>query len=197
MVDNGEGECDAFRRRLGGVFDVRDPAVVFGEELMARKERRGVAVGADAEEDEVKDGKTRRVLLREFVDELLLVRVGELLEVVRERVIDGVDVVARDGDLGEELVRAEEMIGVGVVERHDALIGVEDLPAIWSDDGPRYINATYIPFIPFHTGSVDERVKLLGEGAAGESDGELALLFDRLFLRLDDEVGKGVAKLCG
>ena len=42
---------------------------------MAGEERGGVAVGADAEEDKVKDGEARRVPLCELLDELFLVRI--------------------------------------------------------------------------------------------------------------------------
>ncbi len=128
VVDNGKGECDAAGRGLGRVLDVGDPAVLLREERVAGEERGGVAVGADAEEDEVKDGETRRLLLRELPDELFLVRVCELLEVVEQVGVDGVDVLARDGHLRVERARGEVVVRVGVVERNDALVGVEDVP---------------------------------------------------------------------
>ena len=101
-----------------------------GEERVAREERRGVAVGPDAEQDEVEDGEARRVLHRELLDELLLVRVRELLEVVEQVWVNRVDLRGRDArrDLGEELAHAERVVRVFVVERDDALVGVEDVP---------------------------------------------------------------------
>lgn len=110
MIDDGVGEGDAPGRGLGAVIDVRDPAVVLGEKGVAGEERRCVTVRADAEKDEIEDGEARRVLLCEFSDELLLVGVGELLEVVPEGRVDGMDVVGGDGHFGEELVQAEFVI---------------------------------------------------------------------------------------
>ena len=128
VVDDGEGERHATRWRLGRVLDVRHPAIVLRQELVSREERGRVAVGADAEEDEVKDGEARRVPLGELLDELLLVRVRELLEVVQLRLVDRVDVVARDGHFGEERVEREFVVGIFMVEGHDAFVGVEDVP---------------------------------------------------------------------
>lgn len=128
MVDDGVGEGDALRGRLWAVLDVRYPAVLFCEEGVAGEQRRGVAVGTGSEEDEVEDGEASGVLLRKLADKLLFVRVRELLEVVGKRGVDRVDVVCRDRDLGEELIRAEPVVGIGVVERDYTLVGVEHLP---------------------------------------------------------------------
>jgi len=59
----------------------------------------GVAIGTHAEEDEIKDGEAGSVLLCEFTDELLLIRVGELLKVVEESGVDSVYMGGRDGDM--------------------------------------------------------------------------------------------------
>ena len=128
MVDHGEGERHTARWRLGRVLDVCHPAVVLRQEFVAREERGRVAVGADAEQDKVKDGETRRVPLRKLLDELLLVRVRELLEVVSQRIVDRVDVLGEDGHFGVERVLRELVVRVLVVEGHDAFIGVEDAP---------------------------------------------------------------------
>ena len=97
-----------------------------GEERVAREERRGVAVGPDAEQDDVEDRAARGVLNRELADELRLARFREVLEVIRELGVDRVDRQRRAirGELPEEFARAERVVRVFVVERHDALVGV-------------------------------------------------------------------------
>lgn len=205
VVQDGVRERDAFLGMLRAVLDVRYPAVLLAEELVAGEERAGVAVGADAEEDEVEDGKARGVLHGELVDELLLVRVRELLEVVREVRVDRVDLVRGDarGKLGEELAHAERVVRVFVVERDDALVGIEDVPVVdgqcrlclsfrpldrrvYPDEENRM--EVHVPLVPLDGGVVHEPAELLGERASGEGDGEAALLLDRLFLCFDDKL---------
>ena len=128
VVDHGEGEGHTARWRLGRVLDVRHPAVVLREEFVTGEERGRVAVGSDAEQDEVKDGEARRVALSEFPDELLLVCVRELFQVVLKRVVDRVDVLGRDGHFRVERVLGELVVRVFVVEGHDAFVDVEDAP---------------------------------------------------------------------
>jgi hypothetical protein len=128
VVNHRECERDTVGRGLWRVLDVRDPAVLLREEFVAREERGGVAVGADAEEDKVKDGEARRVLLRELPDELFLVRVRELLSIVELLRVDRVDVLGRDGHLRVERVLGELVVRVGIVERDDALVRIEDVP---------------------------------------------------------------------
>lgn len=129
VVDDGERECDALRRGFGRVVDPRHPAVLLEQERVLREERRSVSVGAHAEQDEVEDGEARGVFIRELANELLLIRVRKLVEVVEQGRVDRVDVLRWDGHLGEELVRAEFVIGVRVVEWHGAFVRVEDMPA--------------------------------------------------------------------
>ena len=128
MVDDRERERDTAGRGLGRVLDIRDPAVLLGEELVAREERSGVAVRADAEEDEVKDREARRVLLCKLPDELFLVRVRELFEVTEQLCVDRVDVLGRNRNLRVEQALGEVVVRVGVVERHNALVRIEDVP---------------------------------------------------------------------
>ena len=128
VIDHGVGERHAARGRLGRVLDVRDPAVGLREELVAREERGRVAVGADAEQDKVKDGEARRVLLRKLVNQLLLVRVRELFQVVLQRWVDRVDVGWRDGHFGVERVLRELVVGIFMIERDDAFVYVKDMP---------------------------------------------------------------------
>lgn len=129
VVDDGERERDALRRGFWRVVDPRHPAVLLEQERVLREERRSMAVGAHAEQDEVEDGEARGVFIRELADELLLVRVRKLVEVVEQARVNRVDVLRWDGHLGEELVRAELVIRVWVVEWHDAFVRVEDMPA--------------------------------------------------------------------
>ena len=128
MVDHRVGERDAARGRLGRVLDVRHPAVGLRQELVAWEERGRVAVGADAEQDEVKDGEARRVLLRKLADQLLLVCVRELLEVVQQRWVDRVDVLWRDGHLGVERILRKLVVGICMIERDDAFVCIKDMP---------------------------------------------------------------------
>lgn len=130
MVEDGIREGDALGGWLGAVVDVRDPSVLLAEELVAGEEGRDVAVGTEAEEDEVENGEAGRVLHGELLDELLLVRVRELFEVTEEVRVDGVDggLGPSGGELGEELADAEPMVRILVVEGHDALINVENMP---------------------------------------------------------------------
>ncbi len=94
-------------------------------------------VGAYAEEDEVEDGETGGVFAGEFADELLLVRVCDLLERILRIVcgggfdkggVDGVDVFLGNGDFRPKLGRVECVVGILVVEGDDALVCVEYLP---------------------------------------------------------------------
>lgn len=128
MVDHRERQRDPRRGRFRRIDDLRDPAVFFGQQLVVREQRRGVTVGADAEEDEVEDGEARRVFVGEFADEFLFVGVGEFFGVLKEGGVDGVDVVGGKGNVGEEVGLAEGVVGVRVVERDETFVGVEDLP---------------------------------------------------------------------
>ena len=129
VVDDGVRERDALRRGLGRVVDPRHPAVLLEQERVLWEERRGVPVRAHPEQDKVEDGEPRGVLHRELADELLLVCVGELVEIVEQRGVDRVDVLLRDGHLGEEHVRAELVVRVLVFERYGAFIRVVYMPA--------------------------------------------------------------------
>ena len=191
VVDHGEGERDAAGRGLRRVVDVRDPAVLLREERVAGEERGGVAVGADAEEDEVKDGEARRLLLRELPDELLLVRVRELLEVVELVRVDRVDVLGGNGHLRVERALGEEVVRVGVVERDDTLVGVEDVPVetmlMWLWKGLLgYQREGHSPLVPLHARLSDERGKGLCKRSTRNGDGEPAALVNRFPLGLEN-----------
>lgn len=77
VVDNGEGEGDALVRRFRGFFDEAHPGVVVDiEELRLGEERRGVSIGAHAEQDEIEDGESGGILSNEMADQLILVFLG-------------------------------------------------------------------------------------------------------------------------
>ena len=52
-----------------------------------------------------------------------------MFRVVELARVDDVDVLARDGDVREEVLVVEAEVRVLVVERDDALVGEENLPA--------------------------------------------------------------------
>lgn len=87
-----------------------------------------MSIWTDTEEDEIEYGETGGVFLCEFTDELFFVGVGQFFEVVEEGCIDCVDVFGWDRGVAEEFLRCKTVIGVFVVERDAALVGVEDLP---------------------------------------------------------------------
>lgn len=99
MVDDREGKGDSLWRGFGRVVDVGDPSVFFCEELVTGEEGSGVTVGTHTEEDEVEYGEAGSILLCKLVDEFLLIRVGELFEVVEEGWIDGMYICRGYGDL--------------------------------------------------------------------------------------------------
>lgn len=99
MIDDWIGKGDAVGWGFGGVLEISDPAILFCEKLVTGEERGGVAVGTHAEEDKIEDGEAGCVLLCEFLDELLLIRVGEFLEVGEEIGVDSVYVGGGDRDV--------------------------------------------------------------------------------------------------
>ena len=120
MIKDGEGKRQALRGWLGAVDDVRDPARLLRQEWVSWEEGAGVAVRTDTEEDEVEDGEASRVLVSEFADQLLLVRVCNFFERVLVKGlggccldqggINGMDVFLRNGDFGPELLVAEPVV---------------------------------------------------------------------------------------
>jgi len=92
------------------------------------EQRSRVAIWPDAEQDEVEHWEARRVLRGELDDQLAFVRVNELLDVAEEGGIDVMNVSERDIDFREEDIHSEFVVGVFVVERHNSLIGIVNLP---------------------------------------------------------------------
>lgn len=181
MGDDGQGEGDALGRGLRGVVDGGDPGVRLAQEGVAGEEGAGVAVGTAAEEEEVEDGEADRVAAGEAGDEDLLVAVGDLLEVVEVGDVDGVDGgLLVGGELVEELGLEEGVVGVGVVEGHDALVGEEDLPLLEVD---------YV--VVCGRGREERGGQGLGEGAAGDGDLEDAVAGEAEGLALDNVFAQG------
>lgn len=173
--DDGEGQRDALRGRLGGVLDGCDPGVGLAQQRMSGEERAGMSVGSAAEEEQVEDGQADRVAGGEAAHERLLVLISQNLRVAEVLDIDRVDGRALAlRKLVEKLRLEEGVVGIGVVEGHGALVSEEDLPL----------------------GEVNHIVRAggrgqegggegLGEGPAGDSDLEDAVAGDACVLALD------------
>ena len=99
MVYNREGQGDPLGRRLWGVVNGCDPSIALEEKGVIREERGSVAIWTHAEEDEIEDRKAGRVFHGELADEFSFIGVGELVKIVEEGYVDGVDVFAGDGDV--------------------------------------------------------------------------------------------------
>jgi hypothetical protein len=97
---------------------------------VSREKRTGVAVRAHAEQDQIKDGESSGVLFGKQTDKLFLVLVRQLVEVIQERFVDGVDLFPWDRNVREESIVAGSEVGVLVVERYDTFVTEEDLPAM-------------------------------------------------------------------
>lgn len=110
MVEDGEGKGDAPRGRLRRVLEISYPSVAFGEQLVAREERAGVAIRTDSKKDEVENGEAGRVLLGELVDELFFVGICEFFEIVEKSGVERVNVRRGDGDVIEQLGLAEIVV---------------------------------------------------------------------------------------
>jgi len=110
VIKDGEGKGDALWGRLGRVLEIGHPPVAFGEELMAWEKRAGVAILADPQEDEVKNGKASRILLGKLVNELPFVGICKFFEIVKVGGIDRVDVPRGDGNMVKQLGLAEVVV---------------------------------------------------------------------------------------
>ena len=135
MVDHGKSERDALWGRLGGILDRSDPSVGLAEQLMAGEERAGVSVGSTSQEEKVEDGQADRIATGEASNKGLLILVGKFLDVVQVLGVDGVDGrLLILGDLVQELLLQESIVGIFVVEGHGTLVGEENFPASEIDD---------------------------------------------------------------
>lgn len=102
---------------------------------MSREQTAGMSIGPAAQQQQIEDGQLDAIPRGEAVHEELLVLIGQLLDVIQLRDVDGVhDGLAHvGGDLVEQLGLQEAVVGVGVVEGHGALVGEEDLPLVELD----------------------------------------------------------------
>jgi hypothetical protein len=80
MIEYRVGERQSDRGRFRRIFDRCDPSVFFIEELMVREQAGSVPVGTHPEKDQVEDRERNGVFTSEFLDEFLLVRIGEFFE---------------------------------------------------------------------------------------------------------------------
>lgn len=129
--DDGQAEGDALRWGLGRVGNAQAPGVRLAQQGVLGEERAGVAVGAAAQQDEVKQRQLDRVAGGKGGDEELFVLVGAFLGVVEVLLVNGVDFGLAQllrGDLGQQLVLEQLVVAVLVVQRHAALVGKEYLP---------------------------------------------------------------------
>lgn len=131
VVQDGVGEGDSLGRRFRAILDGSDPPVLFAEQFVTGEEGACVTVWAHSEEDEVEDGVTNGFFTGKSLDELLFVCVTELFWVVKEGFVDGVDLRSLQlRNFGEELLMAQVVVGVFVVERDKAFVAKENLPLI-------------------------------------------------------------------
>lgn len=99
VIDDGIGESDTLWGWFGRIGDVCDPSVFLGEQFVSGEERCCVSVGTHSQEDEIEYWESCGIAACEFSDKLLFVIVREVLEIICERVVDGVDLVLGNGNL--------------------------------------------------------------------------------------------------
>lgn len=87
-------------------------------------------IRAHAEEDQVKDGESGRVLVREGFDELRFVLISKFFDVVKEGGIDFMNVGWGDTGLREEFVVDELVVGVFARKGDSALVREVDMPEL-------------------------------------------------------------------
>lgn len=142
---------------------------------MPGEQAASVAIRTASQQDEIENGRLDRVLGRKLFHELLLIVIGELLGIMEERFFDGNDrrLAFGLGDLGEELLLEQAVVGVFVVEGNSALVGEEDLP-----------------LVPVDFGIVDKFVggEGCGERASGYGDAKDVVTGEGGVLVVDDEL---------
>nr|POE77455.1 upf0656 protein [Quercus suber] len=185
VADDGQAQADALGRGFGGVGDGQDPGVGLAQGGVVGEQRAGVAVGPAAQQDEVEERQLDGVARGEDGHQLLLVLVRQLLHVVQVLRVDGEDLGrgGAGGDLVQQFFLHQLVVRVLMIERHAALIGVEDLPLLELDAVVGVLGG----------GRGEEGFgQRLGEGAAGDGDAEDIVTFDGFGLLLEDilaEVG--------
>ena len=70
------------------------------------------------------------------MNQLLFIGIGKFFWIVQEGFVDGVDLRSLQfGDLGEEFLVAEVVVGIFVVEGYKSFVGKEDFPGRWRGGG--------------------------------------------------------------
>lgn len=127
-LENGEGDGDSSGRRLGGVLDGGDELGLLLEQSMSREQRASVAVGTASKQDEIENGNTLGVQ-RHVGNDLLLVVLGNSIGLVQKGLLHGEDLwLLILGDVIEEILLEESVVGVGIIQLDQSLIREEDLP---------------------------------------------------------------------
>lgn len=88
---HGQAEGDAGWWRLGRVFEMENPGVLFSEQRVIGKEGAGVSVWTAAQEDQVEEWQLHRVAHGKATDQSLLVVIRQLLWIVEEFGVDRID----------------------------------------------------------------------------------------------------------
>lgn len=112
-----------------GVLEVAHPRVPLTQQLMPGEQRGGFSVRSHPEQHEIESGVPGSVRRGEMVDQLLFVLVGELLQVIDQGRVDGVDLRRWDGDSGQEGEVVGVVVAVVVGEGDGGFVTEEDLPA--------------------------------------------------------------------
>lgn len=128
VIDDRVGKGDPLAWRLGRVVQPCNPSVRLAQKLVSGEEGTSVSIRSHPEQDQVEHGEPRRVLLGKESDELLLVLVRELVQVVEQRFVNGVNLLSGDRDVLEEGLVTGSEVGVFVVERDDTFVTEEYLP---------------------------------------------------------------------
>jgi hypothetical protein len=173
---DGEGEGDALGWGLGRVGNGQDPGVLFAQEIGAGEQATGVAVGTASKKEQVEERQLDAVACSENADQSLLVLVGQLLHVVEVLDVDGVHLgrAQLGGYLVQELLLHQLVVAVLVVERHGALVGVEDFPLVELH-------------LSIALGLLQERLgERLGQRSARDGDAKDLMTFERRVLRIED-----------
>ncbi len=110
VVDDRVGEGDAAGGRFRGILKICYPPVCLGKQFMAGEKGSSVSICTHTEQDQIKHGEPGCILLGKFSDELLLIRIGKLLQVIEERRVQGMDVAPGDWDFGEESFGASSVV---------------------------------------------------------------------------------------
>jgi hypothetical protein len=127
-LENGESDGDSSRRRLGRVLNGGDKLGLLLEQSVSREQRASVAIRTASEQNEIENRHSLAVE-RHILDNLLLVVLGDGIRVVQKRLLDGEDLwLLILGDVIEQILLEETVVGVGIVQLDQPFVGEENLP---------------------------------------------------------------------